>query len=342
MKAVFDPRQKAHDPASFIRSGAVAPNPEAPERVERLLAGLGAAGAELIGPADYGLAPIAAIHAPDYIEFLQTIHGRWIAMEGASEQVIPNMHPARIPGTRPSGPVGLAGWHQADTACPIDAHTWESAYWSAQTALTAAELVREGERWAYALCRPPGHHAYADMAGGFSFLNSAAIAAEALLRAGRRPAIVDVDVHHGNGTQGIFYARRDVLTVSLHRDPVDYYPFFWGHAHERGEGDGAGFNLNLPQPEGTSDDAYLAALEGAAFRRIEAFAPDVLIVALGLDAFEGDPLKGLSVTTPGFSRIGAAIAGLGLPTVAVQEGGYLCPELGENLTAFLEGFGAAT
>lgn len=341
MKAVFDPRQKAHDPASFIKSGVIAPNPESPERVDRLLAGLAASGAELIGPADYGLAPIAAVHSADYIEFLQTIHAAWTAMDGASEQVVPNMHPSRTPGTRPEGPVGLAGWHQADTACPIDAHTWESSYWSVQTALTAAELVREGERWAYALCRPPGHHAYADMAGGFSFLNSSAIAAEALLRAGRRPAILDVDVHHGNGTQGIFYARGDVLTVSIHRDPADYYPFFWGHAHERGEGPGTGANLNLPQAEGTSDDAYLSVLEGPAFRRLAAFAPDVLIVALGLDAFEGDPLRGLSVTTSGFARIGAAIAGLGLPTVAVQEGGYLCPELGDNLSAFLDGFGSA-
>jgi acetoin utilization deacetylase AcuC-like enzyme len=153
-----------------------------------------------------------------------------------------------------------------------------------------------------------------------------------------RVAILDVDLHHGNGTQGIFYARPDVLTVSLHADPVRFYPFFWGHADERGEGPGLGYNFNLPLPRKSADAAFLEAL-GVAFQRIRAFAPDALVVALGLDAFEGDPFGGLSVTTPGFSRIGEAIAKLGLPTVIVQEGGYLCDALGDNLTAFLTGFG---
>ncbi|RUX44507.1 histone deacetylase family protein, partial [Mesorhizobium sp. M4A.F.Ca.ET.050.02.1.1] len=147
-----------------------------------------------------------------------------------------------------------------------------------------------------------------------------------------------VDLHHGNGTQGIFYARPDVLTVSLHADPVRFYPFFWGYADERGEGAGLGYNLNLPLPRKSGDAAFLEALV-TAFRRIRAFAPEALVVALGLDAFEGDPFGGLSVTTPGFSRIGEAIAGLGLPTVIVQEGGYLCDALSDNLTAFLTGFG---
>jgi acetoin utilization deacetylase AcuC-like enzyme len=153
-----------------------------------------------------------------------------------------------------------------------------------------------------------------------------------------RVAVLDVDLHHGNGTQGIFYARPDVLTVSLHADPVRFYPFFWGHANERGEGPGLGYNFNLPLPRKSADAAFLQALE-VAFQRIRAFAPDALIVALGLDAFEGDPFGGLSVTTPGFARIGEAIARLGLPTVIVQEGGYLCDALGDNLTAFLTGFG---
>ncbi|MBN9252701.1 MAG: histone deacetylase family protein, partial [Mesorhizobium sp.] len=144
---------------------------------------------------------------------------------------------------------------------------------------------------------------------------------------------------HGNGTQGIFYARPDVLTVSLHADPVRFYPFFWGYADERGEGPGLGYNLNLPLPRKSGDAVFLQALD-AAFQRIRAFAPEALVVALGLDAFEGDPFGGLSVSTPGFARIGEAIAGLGLPTVIVQEGGYLCDALGDNLTAFLTGFGS--
>ena len=199
-----------------------------------------------------------------------------------------------------------------------------------------------GARAAYALCRPPGHHAFADLAGGFCFLNNTAIVAERAVRAGLRPAVVDVDLHHGNGTQGIFYARGDVLTVSVHADPARYYPFFWGHAQERGEGAGLGANLNLPIPRGTADEGFLAALSEG-IERVRAFAPDILVVALGLDPFEGDPFGGLAVTTAGFGRIGAALGALGLPTVLVQEGGYLCPALGENLAAALSGFsGAAT
>ncbi len=204
----------------------------------------------------------------------------------------------------------------------------------------AARLVRDGADAAYALCRPPGHHAYADMAGGFCFLNNTAIAAQDLVATGRRVAILDVDVHHGNGTQGIFYRRADVLTVSLHADPLRFYPFFWGYAAERGEGEGLGANLNIPLPRGTGDAAYLEAL-ARAMRRIRAFAPDALVVALGLDAHEGDPFKGLAITTGGFGRIGAAVRGLGLPTVLVQEGGYLSDDLGANLAAFLQGFSNA-
>jgi acetoin utilization deacetylase AcuC-like enzyme len=204
-------------------------------------------------------------------------------------------------------------------------------------AATAAQLVLEGEDAAYALCRPPGHHAYRDLAGGFCFLNNSAIAAAQLRLRHERVAILDVDVHHGNGTQGIFYERGDVLTVSIHADPASFYPFVWGYAHERGAGAGLGANLNIPLPIGTGDDGYLRALN-AAQAMIEAFAPGALVVALGLDASEHDPLAGLAVTTDGFRRIGQAIARLGLPTVLVQEGGYLSDILGTNLTATLAGF----
>src|SRR5690606_6677086 len=234
-----------------------------------------------------------------------------------------------------------AGYHMADTACPISADTWESVYWSAQTAAHAARLVAGGALAAYGLSRPPGHHAFADLAGGFCFVNNSAVAAQVLRAAYDRVAILDVDLHHGNGTQGIFYRRADVLTVSIHADPVRFYPFFWGHADERGEGDGLGYNLNLPLPRKSGDDDFLDALE-AAITRIKAFAPGALVVALGLDAFEGDPFGGLSVSTEGFARIGERCAKIGLPTVVIQEGGYLCDALGSNLTAFLGGFIAAS
>ena len=205
-------------------------------------------------------------------------------------------------------------------------------------ALTGAELIIDGEAAAYALCRPPGHHACADLAGGFCFINSAAVAAQHLLRAGRRPAILDVDVHHGNGTQAIFYARADVLTISIHADPIRFYPFFWGHAHERGEAEGLGANLNLPLARGTADDDYLQTLDSA-IERIAVSGADVLVIALGLDAHENDPLKGLAITTAGFGRVGRAIADSGLPTLLVQEGGYLSDQLGDNLCSFISEFG---
>jgi acetoin utilization deacetylase AcuC-like enzyme len=201
----------------------------------------------------------------------------------------------------------------------------------------AAKQVLYGEAACYALARPPGHHAGRDLVGGFCYFNNAAIAAETLLSVHRRVAILDVDVHHGNGTQDIFYRRGDVLTVSIHADPVRFYPFFWGYACERGDGAGLGANVNLPLPRKTGDDAYLDALE-LALSRIDEFVPDALVVALGLDAFAGDPFQGFAVTTDGFGRIAERIAALKLSTVLVQEGGYLCDELGDNLAAFLQAF----
>jgi acetoin utilization deacetylase AcuC-like enzyme len=337
MKAYFADEQRLHDPKSFLSSGAPKPNPEVPERIERLIAGAKAAGCAIERPKSFGLGPIAAIHTPEYIEFLQHIYERWQRIEGASAEVIPNIHPIARGGSRPDSAVGQAGYHMADTSCPISAETYDSSCWSAWTAVAGAEAVKAGASSAYALCRPPGHHAFADVAGGFCFFNNSAIAAQHLRKSADRVAILDVDLHHGNGTQGVFYRRADVLTVSIHADPVRFYPFFWGYADERGEGQGLGYNLNLPLARKSGDDIFLEAL-AAAIRRVGAFAPDALVVALGLDAFEGDPFGGLSVTTPGFSRIGEAIARLGLPTVIVQEGGYLCDALADNLAAFLTGF----
>jgi len=340
VRAFYADEQKRHDPKAFLSSGAPQPNPEQPERVERLKTGAIAAGCSIERPREHGLGPVAAVHTPEYLDFLEHIFERWQRIEGASAEVIPNIHPLARTGSYPASAVGQAGYHMADTACPISKDTWNSALWSAWSAVDAAEAVLSGEPAAYALCRPPGHHAFADVAGGFCFVNNSAVAAQVLRRHAARVAILDVDLHHGNGTQGIFYTRPDVLTVSIHADPVRFYPFFWGHADERGEGPGLGYNLNLPLPRKSGDDSFLEALQSA-FRRIGSFAPDALVIALGLDAFEGDPFGGLSVSTPGFARIGEAIGKLGLPTVIVQEGGYLCDALGANLTSFLTGFGSS-
>lgn len=337
MIAVFDPVQAAHDPRFFLSSGAPQPCPEKPDRAQALLAAVTQLGLTVKEPTDRGMAPIQAVHPERYLTFLKNIHNRWQRIAGASAEVIPNIHPDHRYVGYPASAVGQAGYHMMDTSCPIGPATWDAAYASAQTALEAADLVWSGARAAYALCRPPGHHAFAELSGGFCYLNNSAIAAQSLSGQGARVAVLDVDLHHGNGTQAIFYSRGDVLTVSIHADPVRYYPFFWGYATETGEGAGEGANLNLPLPRGTGDHGFLAALD-VALGHVEDFAPTHLVLALGLDAFEGDPFAGLAVTTQGFVRIGQAIAALGLPVVIVQEGGYLCPELGQNLDAVLRAF----
>lgn len=338
MKYVFSETQSKHDPKFFLASGKIEDNQEVPRRAEILSGGAERAGLERLIPDDHGPSAIARCHTPEYLQFLRNIYPRWSRRPGAPAEVIPNIHPQRRDFGYPASADGQVGYHTADTSAPIGEHTWESAYWSAQSAIHAATLVRDGsDRSAYALCRPPGHHALRDIAGGFCYLNNSAIAAEVLRESHERVAILDVDVHHGNGTQDVFYERADVLTVSLHADPVRFYPFFWGHADERGDGPGRGYNYNLPLPRHTPDEAYLQALDQALLR-IDAFAPGALVVALGLDAFVGDPFKGFAVTTEGFSRIAGRIAQVGLPTVLVQEGGYICPELGDNLTSFLTGF----
>lgn len=339
MKVIYDERQRLHHPRAFLVNGAMHESPEVPERATALLAAVRVAGHEVIVPDDLGPGARAAVHSPEYLQFLEHIAERWSRIEGASQEVIPNVHPVRHAGGYPDSAVGQAGFHMADTACPISHGTWEAACAAANAAAHGAQMVIDGEEAAYVLCRPPGHHAFADMAGGFCFLNNSAIAAQQLRERWDRVAILDVDVHHGNGTQGIFYDRGDVLTVSLHADPIRFYPFFWGYAQERGAGAGEGCNLNLPLPRGTGDDDYLDALE-TAFKRIAAFAPGALVVALGLDAYEGDPLVGLAITTEGFGAIGQAVGALGLPTLLVQEGGYLSPALGDNLASFLAGFEA--
>ena len=339
MKVILHPDQKLHDPRYFLANGVRSVNPEQPERVDRLLAGAKSAGLEPVEPTDYGLAPLSAVHSPEYIQFLKNIFHRWQRMPGASQEVIPNLHPANREGVYPKSAIAQTGYHTTDTNCPISAKTYQSICWSVNSAVHAASLVYQGTPMAYALCRPPGHHAFRDLAGGFCYFNNTAVAAQWLCQHGMRPAVVDVDLHHGNGTQGIFYNRDDVLTVSVHADPSRFYPFYWGHACERGADQGVGYNLNLPIPRGSRDEVFLQALE-IGLERVDVFGPSVLVIALGLDGFEGDPIAGLAITTRGFEMIGTRCAGLNLPTVIVQEGGYLCPALGDNLTAFLSGFKA--
>lgn len=338
MQVLFSPHHAGHRPSLTFRHGALVRNRDLPTRAENILSALRADGHALGEAAAQGLAPIAAIHTPEYLDFLETAWTEWRKIPGASEDVFPYIFPVRgMDHGYPASIVGRAGYHMHDCWAPIGEHTWQVATASANLAVEAAARVMAGERAVYALCRPSGHHAFADMGGGNCFLNNAAIAAQHLRRRYGRVALIDVDVHHGNGSQGIFYRRNDVFFVSLHRDPVDYHPYFAGHAHERGEGDGLGFNLNLPLPKGAGDEAFLAALETAC-GRIRACQAEALVVSLGVDAHEADPTEGLKVTFDGFRRIGARLAAIGLPTVLIQEGGYNMDTIARCVAGALAGF----
>ncbi len=335
MKAVFNAVQLGHRPTRFLQFGNIVDYPDQPERVRALLAGARKAGAEIRAARSFDDARIKAVHTERYLEFLDTVHGKWSKRASAHAEIIPSIRPVERWSRYPRSPLGRAGWHLMDFACPILEDTARVARASAMTSLTAAQLVQDGERFAYALCRPSGHHAYADRAGGFCYLNNAAIAAQFFRDAHARVAILDIDVHHGNGTQGIFYLRNDVLTVSIHADPERFYPFYWGYEDQVGREAGRGFNVNIPVPLRSDDEVWLGALHYA-LGRIAEYSPGVLVLSLGLDAHEADPLRGGAMTTEGFGRMAAEIAGLKLPTLIVQEGGYMeAEQLGDTLASFL-------
>ena len=337
MRAFYSDAHLAHQPPEIISRGKAVPHWEVAPRAESLLKALKAGGHSIEAPEPAGLGPIAAVHDPGYLEFLETAWQRWQELPDPPPAVQPNAHPGRHMTGRPTDVLGQAGYYITTNSAPIVEGTWQAALASADTAVSAARAVLDGDDVAYACCRPPGHHAYGDTAGGFCYLNNVAIAASEMLLELPKVAILDVDVHHGNGTQGIFYRRKDVFFCSLHGDPAEYFPFYAGYAHERGEGEGLGYNLNLPQAQGTGDEDFLSAL-GDGLDAIRRFGPDALLVSLGFDAYEADPIGFLSISTEGFGRIGEAIARLGVPTVLVQEGGYNVADLGKNLSSFLKGF----
>ena len=342
MRAFWNPVQLGHTPRFFLIRGQVRPHFEVPARAEALLAACRALGMEIVTPPPADPAALRAVHSADYLEFLRGSAAAWAALPDAGPEVLPNTHPApdmlATGGRLPDGMAGRVGWFTTDLACPIGAGTWEASEAAAACAIAAADTAAGGGS-AYALARPPGHHAYAARAGGHCYLNNAAIAAERLCAKGaRRVAVLDVDSHHGNGTQGIFWQRPDVLFVSVHGDPNNYYPWYTGHAGERGAGAGEGFNVNLPLPLGTGDTGWLEAIR-TGIDAVRGFGPDALVVSLGFDASRDEPLNALAVTEDGFARAGAAIGALRLPTAIVQEGGYNLAVIGTLLQRFAGGFG---
>lgn len=329
MRCFWDERQRRHAPSGEFFNGALHGAAEHPGRVDAILRAVG----RTEKPADRGTEPLLKVHAPAYVEFLQSAHGRWLA-SGRKGDAFPYTFP--VIGRRPlelDRIDALLGQYGFDTASPIGPGTWESAYWSAQTALAALEAVLGGDKSAFALCRPPGHHSGRDYFGGYSYLNNAAIAAEAALAAGRqRVAILDVDYHHGNGTQNIFAGRDAIAFASIHADPATDYPFYWGHSDES-----AGNVLNLPLPRGTDWSGFASALDRA-MDWIAAFEPEMLVVSFGADTHEADPISHFRLKTADYSPMARRIAAIGVPAVVVMEGGYAVDHLGANVAAFLGGF----
>jgi len=343
MRIVFSEGHRAYAPPSEFEGGRLTPAVETPKRAESVLQALRA---RKLGPIEppmhFGHEPILRVHDAEFLHFLRTAMPAWRAHHGADSNIaFPSNFPGRalrqVAGRSIEGQIG---YYAFDTATPLMDGTWEAALTAVNVALTAARHIDRGQGSAFALTRPPGHHAAADLFGGYCFLNNAAIAAQFLVDQGARPAILDVDYHHGNGTQAIFYERSELLFVSIHADPAYAYPHYLGYADETGQGPGLGYTLNLPLPTGTEWPAYAEALT-TAMASIRAFGADTLVVSLGLDTYEKDPISKFRLKADDYSRLGQALGSLRIPALFVLEGGYAVDDLGLICANVLEGFQGA-
>ncbi len=339
MITVFSEQHLLRNVRTELSGGELISPHECPARAQFVLervreVGLG----PVLAPQTFGLAPLLRVHDEAFLEFLGSAWSQWVA-DGNRGEAIPDCWPARRMRQRPPACItGKMGYYAFAAETSIGAGSWEAARAAADAALTAAQALGAGAAGAFALCRPPGHHAARDLFGGYCFLNNAAIAAQYLRDSGAaRVAVLDVDFHHGNGTQDIFYERPDVLYVSLHGDPLEAFPYFSGYAEETGRGAGEGFTLNLPLPRGTGFAAWSAALE-AALARIRAFGAELLVVSLGVDTFVADPISFFRLESADFAAYGRMIGACRIPTLFVLEGGYAVAEIGVNAVNVLTGF----
>ena len=337
MKVIYSPVHGRHAPRDQFIGGWLRPNPEIPARAEAILRAIQGT-YEVLPPRTFSMDAIRAVHDAGYLRFLEHVHAAWADRGGGGETgLIPDTFAARASSRRPRDLVHQAGYYCFETQTPILEHTFAAAREAAYCALSGAAMLLEGETSVYALCRPPGHHAASDLYGGYCYLNHAAAAAKYLSECGR-VAVLDVDYHHGNGTQSIFYASDAVLFVSIHAHPDFEYPWFSGHADETGTGAGLGLNVNLPLSTGTGETRYLATLDRA-LNGVERFAPAFLVVSLGVDACRNDPLGKFDLPVAAFETIGRRLAGAQLPTLLVQEGGYDLDSVGACVQNVLDAFG---
>lgn len=343
MKIVWSPDHLGHSGQVELGAGIIEPGYEKPERLGFVLAEAEKRGfGPMVGPTEQSLDTVRRVHDADYVDFLAEAWDLWTAA-GYVGPALPMVWPTHNlrADLKPKAIRALLGFYAFDGGAAFVEGTWRAVRSSAAVALTAADFVAAGERAVFAGCRPPGHHAGRRTAGGYCYLNNAACAAERLRETGAaRVALLDLDFHHGNGTQEIFWQRDDVFFASIHGDPATEYPFFLGAADEIGAGAGAGFNLNLPLPAGSGFDVWGAALD-TALARIRAVGAEALVVSLGLDTYEGDPISHFRLKTSDYPTIGAKLAQLGLPTVFVLEGGYAVAAIGENAIGVVAGFEGA-
>src|ERR1051325_7715894 len=336
MNVYYSETHRKHEPPFEVFDGGLrVPYLENPDRMDRILHALHETDwAEILEPTDFGLEPIYAVHEKDYVDFLASAWTDWLATEAKDKStLLPATFALRRHPQKPSSLLGRAGYYIMDLSACIVEGTYEAALASANCALSAAEAVTHGEHATFALCRPPGHHAGKDYAGGYCFINNASVAANWLSSKGK-VGILDIDYHCGNGTQDIFYHRADVLTISIHADPNFDYPHFAGYANETGAGAGLGFHKNFPLEKGTNNARYLSALEEG-LSLIRKFVPRYLVISAGMDIYTDDPLGTIKVTTEGIREIGKRISALDLQTVIVMEGGYNNDALGTNIVNFL-------
>jgi acetoin utilization deacetylase AcuC-like enzyme len=338
MLTIYSEDHQLHRGEFELADGKLLPCFETPERAELVLEAVRrAALGDIVVPEDFGLGPISRVHDAAFVEFLQHAWQLWTAA-GRDGDALPLNWPVR--GMRQIEPEHIDGklsFFSFDAGSPITSGTWQAAKSSANVALTGAARLRAGDHSVFSLCRPPGHHAAADYIGGYCYLNNAAIAAQYLLDEGAsKIAILDVDYHHGNGTQSIFYDRDDVLFVSIHGDPAQEYPYFLGRADETGAGKGTGYNANFPLRWQSSAASWLAALDEAR-KLIHDYAPEYLLISLGVDTFIDDPISEFRLTSADYLVMGTRIAELGLPMHFILEGGYAVDAIGTNVSNVLRG-----
>jgi acetoin utilization deacetylase AcuC-like enzyme len=340
MKSVYSDDHRLQDGKAELNDGQLVPCFEMPKRADLVLARVREVGlGEVLAPTDFGRDAIARIHTEPFIDFLASAYGEWVTEHGDYD-ALPLTWPTR--GLRhdrvPNAIDGKLSYYSLDAGTPITAGTWRAITAAANVAVTGASLLRTGERAAFSLCRPPGHHASSDVYGGYCFFNNAAIATQHLIDGGaKKVGVLDVDYHHGNGTQTIFYERADVPFVSLHGDPTQEYPYFLGFADELGAGEGDGANRNFPLPWGTQWSTYEEALI-AGVKELRMHNVEALVVSLGVDTFDGDPISKFKLQHDDYLRMGAQIAALGVPTLFVFEGGYAVEAIGVNAVNVLTGF----